>query len=1152
MKNIFLLVVIFIFSFNILLSQCFCSSSGTNSQMASITPSTLNTWTAVGTNFYAGDYLKIKICPGSTYQFTNCNAVTGGTLSSLGQYGTSYDGRFDLYDENWNYISCNSSSGNSSCPNACDLSYTVPSSATYQYLYLAVFNEASGTCGNSYVSTRYSKIGYKVSGSVTCCTNWSTSGNEYTDYIGDSGFVYVYATGTCTYTISNTSSCPSNFSLTPINGGVTWSIAKSCTAPIKSCTINVQSNGVTKTSFSLNQSGYSNQTTTPNITAYPTTVCNGQPALLTINNFDTDFNYTWSTGGSTDQIIVSNPATYSATCTDQCGSQKSGTITINQKPNPSNPTLSSFYSPCPNSHTSISVDNFDIENDYLWTPSPNSNYGDSVVFSIGTNPLTVTAKARDKNCSSLMSGITSFTVNPTPYPNPPIIYPPLSPCANDSTQIFIQNYNPVEYNYELKKNSFPNPIYIDSTGKAIVQIGTNPDTFTCRVQELNCYLWSSYKTEIISPLTSSFTVKITRKDSTKTLCISNTSIVDTLYGQTIPACTGCDFKWTKDGVTQSISKNLPTKASGVYKLEVTSCAVTKSETISVLSMDNPLIPKIKSTPDSILCSNSSSILSILNQSDYDSSYTYLWNSNTTAKKDTVSGVGIFYVKVTNKCGSFKTSSNFLIPVKPSFISNPSFSPSKLSVCSPNTQKLNLIPSNLCSGCNYEWLCSNCNGNIGNLITITDTGLVKIKTKNYCGDSLYTQIYIDNKPIANISAQDTNVCKGDSVLLTATSGTSYIWNTGATTQQIYATLPLSIYSVNVTNPANCSGVASATKNLNQKRELIADAGRDTSVLKGQTITLGGNPTASNGNSTYFYNWNGNVSNAIIPNPTAVINNSFDYCVTVSDGINCPAKKCMKANMITGCESLVLNKYSMEINREGKLDTLKVTAPNNCIWTATNSNSTMMSIQSGNIGTGSEPLIQIFINGCGSSNTDREGEITVESKKYTIKQKCKCATYKAYDTIQGCFIYAKELPQPVEYILYKGTDLIIRTTNRIIEAKGNGSYLLEILKDGCKSISYFSIENCISSGIKNSISNSKIDIYPNPANSSITISATKLKSNEISLHIFDLQGKKISTRIVSVINREISQVIDVSILPKGQYQIVIESDSETRTAIFQIEH
>lgn len=1058
----------FIVNFYILNSQCSCASSLTQSIVANFTPSTTGSWQSVSGNFYPGYYLKIKVCPGSTYEFTNCNSVTGGALSNLGQFGSGYDAKFVLYDENWTQVACNSQSGNSNCPNACHVNFTVPSSASYQYLYLAVFNESAVACGNTYSSTKYSVLGYKVTGSVTCCTNWSTSGDEYVDYLGDNGFVTIYASGTCSYTISNTNTCPSNFSLTAVSGGVNWSIAKSCTSPSKSCTINVQSNGVTKTTFSLNQSGYTDQTTVPSISCNPTPMCNGQNATLSIDNYDSDFNYGWSTGGSGVQSTITTPSTYSVTCSDNCGSQKTGSITVQQATNPPAPTLYIIQAPCSNGTGILQVLNSNSDYAYEWDYTGTPRIGEDTVH--------------------------------------------------------IQNL-------------------------------TSSKTVKCRALN-SCGLFSNYSSISISPFTSNYTVKINRLDSNKTLCASSsTTVIDTLFGVTTPPCGSCSYVWLLGTDTVGRNANLPIDKAGTYYFEAKStCAGNKSAYRSV-STPEIYVPVVKSTPDTILCINSSSILSISNLSDYENIYTCLWNNNSTNSTNNVAGSGPFFVTVKNKCGSDKTSQTRYIPVRPSNIKTPVFNLAQLSVCTPSTDTLFVSSTSQCEGCIYQWYCSgNCNNGPGTSKIISNSGQVKVKATNQCGDTAITTLIVGSTPIANITASDSNLCKGGSVVLTATLGSSYAWNNGKSTRQITVDT-VGIYTVTVTNPLSCIGSPNASKTIVWKNQINANAGRDTSVNIGSSLVLGGSPTASNGTGAYSYQWNGNASSQNTPNPTVVINSSFKYYVTVQDGVNCSSITSINVVAINGCESLVLNKDSIEINRDSRFDTIKVTAPNNCQWTASNNNSSMMFIQSGNTGAGSEPLVQIFVNAC-TNNADREGVISIEGKKYKIKQKCSCAVSGTIEaTKSNCTISAQEYASPYKYYWYLNDKLIDSTkTTRIYEARRNGIYNVKICKDGCCSNKSkdIAIEGCESSNssIQMLSENSKFSIYPNPANFSITIKADKLSNKDFELRVINSLGQEMISRTVKNSKNSYEYSLDVSQLPVGIYQLQIKNNSQSHIQSFEV--
>jgi hypothetical protein len=100
------------------------------------------------------------------------------------------------------------------------------------------------------------------------------------------------------------------------------------------------------------------------------------------------------------------------------------------------------------------------------------------------------------------------------------------------------------------------------------------------------------------------------------------------------------------------------------------------------------------------------------------------------------------------------------------------------------------------------------------------------------------------PTASITAGGpTTFCSGNSVLLTASAGSAYLWSNGATTQSISATTTGS-YSVTVTNASGCKATAAAVSvtALALPNPNIAAAG-PTTFCNGGSVQL----TASSANS-----------------------------------------------------------------------------------------------------------------------------------------------------------------------------------------------------------------------------------------------------------------------------------------------------------------
>jgi hypothetical protein len=122
--------------------------------------------------------------------------------------------------------------------------------------------------------------------------------------------------------------------------------------------------------------------------------------------------------------------------------------------------------------------------------------------------------------------------------------------------------------------------------------------------------------------------------------------------------------------------------------------------------------------------------------------------------------------------------------------------------------------------------------------------------------------------ANAGA-DQSICNGESATLTASGGSSYLWNTGETSQSITVSpVETTVYSVTVSEGSS-SDTDEVRVNVNN---VVANAGVDRNIVEGETITL----VATGGDS---YIWNtGQKSNSITVSPDS----SRTYSVTAYEG------------------------------------------------------------------------------------------------------------------------------------------------------------------------------------------------------------------------------------------------------------------------------
>ena len=138
----------------------------------------------------------------------------------------------------------------------------------------------------------------------------------------------------------------------------------------------------------------------------------------------------------------------------------------------------------------------------------------------------------------------------------------------------------------------------------------------------------------------------------------------------------------------------------------------------------------------------------------------------------------------------------------------------------------------------------------------------------CVFSDTVNVFVNPLPVADAGV-DAWICPGDNIQLGASGGVAYTWSpsTGLSNPNIAdPTTTLTdtvIYSVEVVSSDGCINYDTVTVFVNQT--VPTQAGNDTLICFGDSITIGGSPTAVNGTS---FQWSpaALVSDASIANPT----------------------------------------------------------------------------------------------------------------------------------------------------------------------------------------------------------------------------------------------------------------------------------------------
>jgi len=276
-------------------------------------------------------------------------------------------------------------------------------------------------------------------------------------------------------------------------------------------------------------------------------------------------------------------------------------------------------------------------------------------------------------------------------------------------------------------------------------------------------------------------------------------------------------------------------------------------------------PTITTDEDPILCQGGSVTLTA---SAADS---YLWSNGATTPSITVSTSGNYSVTVFNSAGCSAASTIITVIVNPA-PPVPSVTPDgPTTFCEGGSVTLTASPAS-----SYQWS----NGATTPSITVTSLGDYWVTVANAAGCtavSVSTTVDVQPAPTASITPDDPviTVCEGDSVLLTASPASSYLWSNGATTQSITVTSE-GDYWVAVASAAGCSStsqVVSVVVQPNPSAAIMADG--PTAFCPGDSVVL----TAS-GEGTYQWN-NGAATQSI------TVSSTGNYSVTVTTAAGCLA-------------------------------------------------------------------------------------------------------------------------------------------------------------------------------------------------------------------------------------------------------------------------
>ncbi|TPV33374.1 T9SS type A sorting domain-containing protein [Paucihalobacter ruber] len=652
-------------------------------------------------------------------------------------------------------------------------------------------------------------------------------------------------------------------------------------------------------------------------------ICEGESATLTATG---GTGYLWSTGETTATITVSpeETTTYMVTVTDDYEQSDTAEVTVTVNPIPtanagedqsicagdsvtltasggssylwSNGTTTQSITVTPNQTTTYTVEvtengcSSSDEVTVTINPAPPVNAGNDVTIGI-TQSVNLTASGATSYTWNTGETGESITVSPTETTTYVVTGTTDGCSAEDEVTVFIAG-----------------PITAVINGTTSICQG---DSTTLTVEGGTGYLWSTGETTAsitVSPEeTTTYMVTVTddyEQSDTAEVTVTMNPIPTANAGEdqsicagesiTLTASGGSSYLWSNGATTQSIT--VTPNQTTTYTVEVTENGCSSSDEVTVTI--NPAPPVNAGNDVTIGITQSVNLTA-------SGATSYIWNTGETGESITVSSTETTTYIVTGTTDGCSAEDEVTV-----FIAGPitAVINGTTTICQGESTTITVE-----GGTNFLWN----NGETTASITVSPNATTQysVEVSDDYGnfDTAEVEVTVNPIPTAN-AGEDQSICAGDSVTLTASGGSSYLWSNGATTQSINVSPnQTTTYSVEVTENG-CSSSDEVTVTINPAPPV--NAGNDVTIGITQSVNL----TASGATS---YIWNtGETGESITVSPTE----TTTYIVTgTTDG--CSAEDEVTV-FIAGPITAVINGTTTICQREST--TITVEGGTNFLW------------------------------------------------------------------------------------------------------------------------------------------------------------------------------------------------------------------------------
>ncbi len=476
-----------------------------------------------------------------------------------------------------------------------------------------------------------------------------------------------------------------------------------------------------------------------------TLFCEGELVELTASGANT---YVWADGSTSASVsfIATADTTVQVTGTTIDGCSDIATVSIHVNANPV-VTVSGDNSECVGSQITLTASG---ANTYIWSTGATTA---SIIVS-DSAVHTVSVIGTTSGCTS-----SSVTTNLTWIENPEVIvFAPVDVCSGELITFTASGADS----------------YLWSTGAitaSITMVGITDTMVSVTGTTNGC------STTTISSNVAIIPTPVVAVSGNQSICVGESI--------TLTASGADTYVWSTGATTASITLT-PSANTSVTVIGTTNGCVSDVVTSNIIVNDNPTVSIVGNT--TVCLGESVTLVAAGNIGGG----TYLWSTGETTASIVLTPLADSTVSVVysvNGCSSDQV--NYSVTVNPIPVVTVS---GNTQVCSGESVTLTASGADT-----YVWSTGETTASI-DLLPSANTNITVIGTTNGCTSDVVTANVVVNSSVPVLISGNTSTCSGESIVLTAIGGGSYLWSTGEVSPSI-TVVPTNNQAISVESVTN---------------------------------------------------------------------------------------------------------------------------------------------------------------------------------------------------------------------------------------------------------------------------------------------------------------------------------------------------------------